>query len=67
MDIDRSVSVEKTKKSNKTMIKNAITYACLAGEPNKRERESILSKLDGVEAEHFIILFKTFGRSVSFL
>lgn len=49
------------------MLKNAITYVCLAGEPNKRERESILQKLDGVEAEHFIILFKTFGRSVRYL
>ncbi|CAD8076284.1 unnamed protein product [Paramecium sonneborni] len=62
-DIDRSISVEKNKKNNKTILKNAITYVCLAGEPNKRERETILQKLDGVEAEHFIILFKTYGRS----
>ncbi|CAD8060295.1 unnamed protein product [Paramecium primaurelia] len=62
-DIDRSISVEKNKKNNKTILKNAITYVCMAGEPNKKEREAILQKLDGVEAEHFIILFKTYGRS----
>lgn len=44
------------------MLKNAITFVCLAGDPNRREREHILSKLDLFDAEHYIILFKTFGR-----
>ena len=47
------------------MLKNAITFVCLAGDPNRREREHILSKLDLFDAEHYIILFKTFGRMVT--
>ena len=41
-DIDSSISIEKNKQNNKKMLKNAITYVCLAGEPNRKERESIL-------------------------
>ena len=48
------------------MLKNAITFVCLAGDPNRREREHILSKLDLFDAEHYIILFKTFGRMVNY-
>lgn len=48
------------------MLKNAITFVCLAGDPNRREREHILSKLDLFDAEHYIILFKTFGRMVKY-
>ncbi|KAM3136436.1 hypothetical protein pb186bvf_011394 [Paramecium bursaria] len=66
-DKDRSISYDKAKKNNnKNMLKNAITFVCLAGDPNRREREHILSKLDLFDAEHYIILFKTFGRMVNY-
>ena len=43
----------------------AIQNLCLAGEPNKREREYVLSQIDMSESEHFIILLKgAFGRMV---
>lgn len=60
---DRSVSYEKSK-NNKKILKNALTYVCLAGEPNKKERDLFIQRLEQSDCEHVILLFKAYGRMV---
>lgn len=43
---------------------NAITYTCLPGELNRREREKFIDILDDYESEFFIFLFKEYSRKV---
>ena len=43
---------------------NAITYTCLPGELNRREREKLIDVLDEFENEFFIFLFKEYSRKV---
>ena len=45
-------------KSNKQIIKNAISDVCLAGGPNSVKKFEILSSLSECHADHFLILFR---------
>ena len=58
-----------TKSSNLQLIRNAISNVCLAGEPNKKEREAVLEKIAELNFENvtnFIIIFKgVLGRQVN--
>lgn len=58
-----------TKSSNLQLIRNAISNVCLAGEPNKKEREAVLEKIAELNLENvanFIIIFKgVLGRQVN--
>lgn len=58
---------EFSKPTNKQNIKNAITNVCLAGEPNRKEREEVLSKLDEFKGEaNFIIAFNAISARLVF-
>ena len=53
------------KQSNKKMMMNAITYTCLPGQLNKKEREKLLDVLENeTSSEFFIFLFKQYARKV---
>eukprot|EP01017_Pseudomicrothorax_dubius_P026952 TRINITY_DN3053_c0_g2_i2.p1 TRINITY_DN3053_c0_g2~~TRINITY_DN3053_c0_g2_i2.p1 ORF type:complete len:571 (+),score=150.93 TRINITY_DN3053_c0_g2_i2:65-1777(+) len=47
-----------TKANNKQLIKNALSNVCLAGEPNRKERELVLSMIGDSKGENLIIVFK---------
>lgn len=55
------------KKSNKSIIKNAITSVCLGGNTNSICRNKILEVIDNCSCDSFVILFKdNIGRKVSY-
>ena len=58
--------MEFSKPSNRQLIKNAVTNVCLAGEPNRKEREEVVAKLNEIKTDaNFIIVFKAIsGRQV---
>ncbi|KAI6649061.1 hypothetical protein LOD99_6782 [Oopsacas minuta] len=45
-------------KSNKQIVKNAISDVCLAGGPNIAKKLEILSNLSESQSDHFLILFR---------
>ena len=54
-------------KTNKNIVKNAISCVCLAGNTNSVCRTKILEILENCNCDNFIMLFKdNIGRKVSF-
>jgi hypothetical protein len=45
-----------TRKSNKQLMRNAITHTCLAGYVNKAAKDATLAELDATNGNHFLIL-----------
>ena len=45
-----------TRKSNKQLLRNAITHTCLAGYVNKDAKESVLKELAASTADHYLVL-----------
>lgn len=55
------------KKSNKNLVKSAISNICLAGNPNSECRAKVIQHIDDCNCDNFIILFKNnIGRFVSY-
>jgi hypothetical protein len=49
-----------TKPSNVALTKLSLMNVCLAGEPNRKDRETVLAKMSEIKTnENFIILFKS--------
>ena len=46
------------KKSNKQVIKNALTQVSLPGEINKALREEVLEMVDETDFDNYLIMFK---------
>ena len=44
------------KRTNRQLVKNAITYTCLAGQVNAKALDTVLSKLAASPAMHFLLL-----------
>jgi len=70
--IKKTISGQKfTKSTNSQLIRNAIANVCLAGEPNKKEREAVLSKIAELtkfeNTGNLLVIFKgNLGRQVKF-
>jgi len=45
-------------KTNKNLIRNAITFSCLPGKVNENNRQKILPFLDSMDGGHYMILFR---------
>jgi hypothetical protein len=45
-----------TRKSNKTLVQNAVRFVCLAGQANAVARSEVLDQLDLAPADHFVLL-----------
>jgi len=49
-------SKDRKQRSNRQLVRNAITYTCLAGQVNARALETVTNKLDKSTATHFLIM-----------